>query len=186
MLKVIFIVVLIVIIFFAISYGVYSYDAQKRMKQRGKLECITIDSKTLAGEQVTNSIFEEYQITMVNIWGTYCPSCIKELSYLQEIYEEEKDKGIGLLGIVIDVKSEKINSKQLNKLNKIIEENKVGYPNVLTDATFRESISNKVFIVPTTVIVNQKGEVISEVVEEAYTKEQYKKMIFETMLSNPY
>ena len=42
----------------------------------------TFESKTLDGEDVSQDIFSKADLTMVNIWGTFCGPCIKEMPEL--------------------------------------------------------------------------------------------------------
>lgn len=177
MLKIIGIIVILVIGFIVLSLWVFNRDVEARMKNRTQLQSIEVHAHTIEGVEVTNSLFKDKAFTMVNIWATYCPSCIKELSDLQEIYEEEQIHNMGMLGIVLDVKDEYHKDKEMNQVRKILKDNNVKYPNILADYDFRASISDKVFNIPTTVFVNSEGKVISEMIESAYTKEQYKQFI---------
>ena len=45
----------------------------------------TFESKTLDGEDVSQDIFSKADLTMVNIWGTFCGPCIKEMPELGEL-----------------------------------------------------------------------------------------------------
>ena len=82
-----------------------------------------------------------------------------------------------MLGIVLDVKDECHKDKEMDQVRKILKDNNVKYPNILADYGFRAAISDKVFNIPTTVFVNREGKVISEMLESAYTKEEYKQFI---------
>ena len=59
----------------------------------------TTDTK---GNKVTEKIFADKDITMVNVWGTFCGPCINEMPELQKIYER-LPKNANLIGIVADV-----------------------------------------------------------------------------------
>lgn len=177
MLKMIGLVVMVIIGFIILALWMFNRDVKERMKNRTELKSIDVNAHTIEGLTVTNSIFKDKAFTMVNIWGTYCPSCIKELSDLQEIYEEEKVNNMGMLGIVLDVKDELHTDKEVNKIRRILNNNNVKFPNILVDSNFRASISDKVFNIPTTVFVNNEGKVISRMIESACTKEEYKKCI---------
>ena len=41
-------------------------------------------AKDLQGNEITESIFAEKDLTVVNIWGTFCPPCIAEMPELGE------------------------------------------------------------------------------------------------------
>ena len=40
---------------------------------------LTFSTKDLDGNTVTSEIFENYDVTLVNIWGTFCGPCKAEL-----------------------------------------------------------------------------------------------------------
>ena len=43
---------------------------------------------TLDGETVTQDIFQDHDLTMINIWATFCGPCLSEMPDLGEIHEE--------------------------------------------------------------------------------------------------
>jgi len=45
---------------------------------------------------------------LINFWKTTCPSCVSEMPYIQEIYEEWTDKGLVVLAINIGESSSKV------------------------------------------------------------------------------
>ncbi len=171
--KIIFIGIILLIGFLILSLIVFNKDVEKKMKNREKVEYIKFSSKTIFNEDIDSSIFSQNKFTMVNIWGTYCSSCIKELPYLQEIYDEFKDENIGVLGIVSDLKMDSFKEKDLKKAIAVIEENNIKYHNIFADSTFVEYAKGKLFVIPTTVFVDNKGNVIGEMIESAYSKEQF-------------
>ena len=46
------------------------------------------ESETLDGEKVTEEIFQQADLTMVNIWATFCGPCIQEMPDLAQLSEE--------------------------------------------------------------------------------------------------
>lgn len=172
-LKILFTVLILVIGFCILSLIVFNKDVEKRMKTREKFEYIKFSSKTIFNEPIDSSIFSQNKFTMVNIWGTYCSSCIKELPYLQEIYDEFKDDNIGVLGIVSDLKIGSYKEKDLKKAVSLIDDNNIKYPNIFADSTFVDYAKGKLFIIPTTVFVDNQGNIIGEMIESACSKEEF-------------
>ncbi|MGG1658551.1 peroxiredoxin family protein [Brevibacillus sp. NRS-1366] len=54
--------------------------------------------QTLTGGQVKLSELRGKKV-IVNLWATWCPPCRAEIPDMQSFYEENKDKGIVVLGI---------------------------------------------------------------------------------------
>lgn len=59
-------------------------------------------TQDLDGNTVTQDIFKEHKLTLVNAMGTWCSPCVQELPELQKLYENMKDKGVGVISIVTD------------------------------------------------------------------------------------
>ncbi|MGL5414902.1 MAG: TlpA family protein disulfide reductase [Clostridium sp.] len=181
MIKIIGIILMIILIFFigfiVISLVVFNRDVNKRMKSRKPIESIKIKSRTVNGENIDSSIFLKNKITMINIWGTYCSACIKELKDLQEIHDEFKNRDVGILGIIFDVTNENPKNKDWEKALKILNENKIIYPNILLDNDLKEDIKDKVFLIPTTIFVDRNGTVVREIIEAANSKSEYVEII---------
>lgn len=50
-------------------------------------------------------MFSDYDLTMVNVFATWCSPCVNELPDLQKLSEEtksDKDKKIQIVGVVLD------------------------------------------------------------------------------------
>lgn len=57
----------------------------------------------LEGNTVDQSILKDFDVTMFNVWGTFCTPCHAEMPDLGELNAEYADKGAQVVGIVIDV-----------------------------------------------------------------------------------
>ena len=170
-------VILLCALFLVVSLAVYYYDSNKRRKNRQPITKISIDSITILGDTFTSNELEKNKITLVNIWGTYCSFCIKELPDLQFIFEKYRDDGVGVVGIVTDLFTEKPNEKNLLAAKQIIKDNSITYPNVFLNRELKDYLTDKVFLVPTTFFVDNKGNVIGDVIENVCTKEQLEERI---------
>lgn len=106
-----------------------------------KVEFTTTD---LDGNPVSSAdLFAQNEITMVNIWATWCGPCVGELAELQEINERLKDKDCAVIGLLAD--------DDLDTAKQLIAENGVTYPVVLTpdniyDLFYFEYIPTSYFI----------------------------------------
>ena len=113
----------------------------------------------LAGETVTNEIFAQKKITVVNIWGTFCPPCIAEMPELG-VLAENLPAGAQLIGIVCDAQSAADN-QTLDAAKKILAEANANFPNLIPNAELGNFLQN-VYAVPTTIFVDAQGNLIGE------------------------
>lgn len=111
------------------------------------------------GNILTNEIFKDYDVTIVNFWNNGCGTCIEEMPELEELYQDFQDKNINLIGVGADSGE---SEEKLETAEKILEEKGVTYPNLSPDP---ESSFYKEFIFeltgyPTTYIVDREGNII--------------------------
>ena len=116
-------------------------------------------AKTITGSTVTNEIFASKKITMVNIWGTFCPPCIGEMPELGEM-ARSMPADVQIIGLVCDASE---NSPQIQSALKITQEANANFVNIIPDAQLMQFIEG-VEAVPTTIFVNSKGEVVGKAI----------------------
>ena len=114
---------------------------------------------TIGGEPVTNEIFAAKKITVVNIWGTFCPPCIAEMPELGEMARSLPDDA-QIIGLVCDASE---NSPQIQKALEITREANVDFVNIVPDEQLM-NFMERVEAIPTTIFVNSRGEVVGKAV----------------------
>lgn len=120
---------------------------------------------TITGETVTNDIFAAKKITVMNIWGTFCPPCIAEMPELGEM-ARSMPEGSQIIGLVCDA-SEK--SLQIQKALNITQKAGADFVNIVPDENLLKFMED-VEAVPTTIFINSKGEVVGKAVIGANVK----------------
>lgn len=117
-------------------------------------------SVDLDGNPVTQEIFAEHALTMVNIWGTFCGPCIREMPDLGVLAAEYADRGMQIVGIVADVGG--VDDKLADTARRIVAETGADYPHILLSADLWEAKLNTVSAIPTTFFVDAGGNVLSK------------------------
>lgn len=120
---------------------------------------------------VTDQIFTEHRLTLVNIWGTYCEACREELPALQQLDQQMKENDISVMGIIVD--GEENNTAAL----RLLTEHGITYLNIIPNDSLKKNLFPRLPGVPTSIFVNNKGEIIGDLVVGARTGEQYAEMI---------
>ncbi len=130
-------------------------------------------TKDLDGNEVTESIFKEKDLTVINIWGTFCTPCIEEMPELGEWAKEIPDN-VQIVGLVCDIESDDDEThKELAKT--IIEKANVNFIQIIANNDFN-SIMDWVTGVPTTIFVDKDGNITGKPIVGAYV-EKYKKFV---------
>jgi len=115
----------------------------------------------IEGNTVTQEIFKGKKVTVINIWGTFCPPCIGEMPELGN-WAREMPADAQIIGVVCDI-GDKNDKKTINKAKKITAEANVKFVNIIPDEEIMTYLE-RVEAVPTTIFVNSEGKIIGETV----------------------
>lgn len=122
-------------------------------------------SETFDGKKVTQKALKGNRLTIVNVWGTFCGPCIKEMPDLERISRDYADKGVVVIGMVEDVfnsRTNEYNDDKVAKAKDIVAQTGVTYMNILSSETLADVKLDGVTMFPTTYFLNEEGEIISE------------------------
>lgn len=138
-----------------------SSSAQEETQGPGLTSFSTVD---LDGNAVTQDIFADYDITMVNIWATFCSPCIGEMPELGELKAEVADKGVNIVGIVVDVQNPdgSIDPDMVQTAKDIVAQTGAAYTHLLPSESLNSALLSGVSAVPTTVFVDSKGNILND------------------------
>lgn len=96
----------------------------------------TSETADINGNTYTESVFSDYDLTLVNAFTTWCSSCVNEMPELEQLYQDMKDQGGGVVGMIIDAVDEEGNTDEavLEKAKVLQEKTGVTYPLLNPDA----------------------------------------------------
>ena len=135
-------------------------NALDEFKVYGKFAEFTTND--IDGNEVTESIFANKDLTVVNIWGTFCGPCINEMPELGA-WEKELPDNVQIVGLIVDISSTD-NETQIAAAKQITEKADVGFVNLIGgNGAFDELISSIVGV-PTTIFVDKSGNIVGEII----------------------
>ena len=111
---------------------------------------VTFTAYDRNGTAYDESIFAQYELTMINFWEPWCGPCVGEIPDLEKIYEEYSDKGLLIIGVYSEDTME-------DEVDEILSSSGVTYPVLRYDAAFDKY---KTGYVPTTIFVDRNGNII--------------------------
>ena len=136
----------------------------------------TFTAPGLDGEEYTQELFANADLTMVNIWGTFCGPCIEEMPYLGELSAEYADKGFQIVGVVVDAVSRLggYDKGIVSAAEDIVAQTGAAYTHLLPSPDLINIKLNQVQYIPETVFVDKNGGIVGEPIVGGKTKEDWK------------
>lgn len=139
---------------------------------------LTFAAYDIYGNEVTSDIFKSSEITVVNVWGTFCSPCIYEMPFLGELSREYDKSDVQFLGIVsdgVDYFGEE-DPDAVVLAQEIADETKADYAHIVPNLEIMQFLSD-VTAVPTTFFLDSEGKVIGDIEVGAKEKEAWKEII---------
>ena len=151
----------------------FSDDSQNAVTDLSNLQTKDIDGKEFSGKD-----FSDYDLTMVNVFATWCSPCVQEIPDLAEIQKEMKDKGVNIVGVVTDtVDQTGENREALEKAKLIRERSKAEYPFLLPDQSNFNGRLSGIQAFPETFFVDKKGQIVGETYSGSRNKKAWLEII---------
>ncbi len=143
----------------SISVAVFSGCSSEKSDLVSKTPFPEFSETDTEGNSIDNSIFSEYDVTIVNFWSNGCGSCVEEMPDLEKMYEELKEKKINLIGVGVDSGESEENLKTAQE---ILSAKGVTYRNISPNPEnefYRDFIS-QINGYPTTYLVDNQGNIV--------------------------
>ena len=137
------------------------------------------ETKGIDGKDYTEKVFSDYDLTLVNIFTTWCSPCVNEIPELEKLYEEMKDKGVGVVGVVLDTVGDdgKQDDATVKKAGVLQEKTKASYPFLIPDSTMMNGRLNGISAFPETFFVDKDGNIVGETYSGSHSLDEWKKIV---------
>ena len=122
------------------------------------------------GEPIDSDIFADYDLTMLNIWGTFCGPCIMEMPDLGEL-AADMPADTQLLGLVGDA----LNQENIELAQVIAEDTGALYQHIVPDNSLFDFLYREIVAFPTTLFIDSQGNIVGEPLIGALSRAQYEK-----------
>ena len=137
------------------------------------------ETKGVDGKDYTEKVFSDYDLTLVNVFTTWCSPCVNEIPELEKLYEEMKEKGVGVVGVVLDTVGDdaKQNEDTVKKAGVLKEKTKASYPFLVPDSTMMNGRLNGISAFPETFFVDKEGNIVGETYSGSHTLDEWKEIV---------
>ncbi|MDE6739589.1 MAG: TlpA family protein disulfide reductase [Lachnospiraceae bacterium] len=116
-------------------------------------------AKDLDGNTVTESIFSDKDLTVVNIWGTFCGPCIREMPELGTWAKDMPDN-VQLIGLVVDIAGDE-DTEHHDLAVSIMQNADADFTQLVANQDFADILKD-VYGVPTTMFVDKDGNIVGD------------------------
>lgn len=121
-------------------------------------------TQDLDGETYTESVFKDCDLTMVNVFTTWCTPCVEEMPHLEALSNSMKDKNVQIIGVPLDILDDEgnVDEETLELAKLLAEQTGVTYPLLLPDSSYMNGMLMGVEAVPYTFFVDKAGNVLGD------------------------
>lgn len=128
-------------------------------RQESQMKMPTFTAKDLDGNTVTEDIFGEKDLTVLNIWGTFCGPCIREMPELGEWAKKMPDN-VQIVGLIIDIAGDE-DTEHHDLAVDIVQKADAEFTHLIANADFADILKD-VIGVPTTIFVDKDGYIVGD------------------------
>ena len=139
----------------------------------------TFETTDIDGNTYTEKVFSDYDLTLVNAFTTWCSPCVNEMPELEKLYQEMKDQGVGVVGMVLDSVSEDgtPDDSIVQKAQLLKEKTGVTYPLLLPDKGFLNGRISGLQSFPESFFVDKDGNIVSDPIMGSNTFDGWKEAV---------
>lgn len=131
------------------------------------------------GSAYTEELFADHDLTMVNVFTTWCTPCIREIPDLEKLHKEMEGQGVGVVGIVLDAigSSGKVDEEAVEKAKILAEKTGAAYPFLIPDEGYLGGRLAGIAAVPETFFVDKDGNIVGETYSGSRSFEDWKGIV---------
>ena len=139
----------------------------------------TFETTDIDGNTYTEKVFSDYDLTLVNAFTTWCSPCVNEMPELEKLYQEMKDQGVGVVGMVLDSVSEDgtPDDSIVQKAQLLKEKTGVTYPLLIPDKGFLNGRISGLQSFPESFFVDKDGNIVGDPIMGSNTFDGWKEAV---------
>ena len=139
----------------------YNYSHLKAGESSLNFSFLSMDGKKISIQDAQY----KGKVVIIQIFGSWCPNCMDETSFLVDYYNKNKKRGVEVIGLAFEKTTNFEEAKK--ELSYFKKRFKPSYPILITGVTPSDPLRvektlpqiDKIAAFPTTIFINKKGEV---------------------------
>lgn len=126
---------------------------------------VAFESEDIYGDYYSQDIYAQHQLTMINVFATWCGPCIQEMPEITKLYEDLPALGydVNIIGFVTDARDYYgyIDNNAINTADQLHSSYGISYPFIVPDNTMLNGYLITQYV-PTTYFVDNQGNFVGE------------------------
>lgn len=141
------------------------YSAFADARVEGLTNVGNFTTEDIFGTAYDQTVFANYDLTLVNVFATWCSPCVQEMPELEKLRQEYAAKGIrlGIVAIVMDVRTDSgTDDYALDAAKRLYSVSEAQFPFLLPDETMLNGRLEGIMAYPESFFVDGNGSIVSE------------------------
>ncbi len=131
---------------------------------------------------VTQDIFKENDLTMINVFSSMCNPCMAELPDLAALSEEYKGKRFGIVGLNMDLDMEgKPDEASKEAVKEVLKNAGSAMTVIFPEDTLLEKVVMRTDAIPYSIFVDKNGNIVGKDYMGSHTKAEWQAIIEEAI-----
>lgn len=106
---------------------------------------------TFDGEEITQAVFNDYDVTMITFWTSWCTYCAREMPHFEKVYQALPENA-NFLSICVDCGTEEEAGRE------VYEAGGGTFDVIIPDGGFLSYLQALIYSFPTTIFVDRDGD----------------------------
>lgn len=112
-----------------------------------------VEATTMTGRSFSSEDFQDYDLTVINIWSTTCSYCIEEMEGLEKFYNQLPE-GVNFITICMDA------GFDMDLAQTILDKKGATFDTLIGNSSLNDALLQNVMGTPTTVFVDKDGRIV--------------------------
>lgn len=164
----------------------YSYNAFSVGKDESVNSAGPFTTKDVFGKEYTESVFEDYDLTLVNVLTTWCTYCVEEMPTLEELRKNYTEQGVkfNVVAVVLDTKyGETTDTSAVELAQTLHKKSDASFPFLIPDENNMNGRLVGIENFPESFFVDKNGNIVSDAYLGARTLKEWSAIV-ETELNS--
>lgn len=132
-------------------------------------------TQDINGETYNQDMFKDYELTLVNVFATWCSPCVAEIPDLEKLNNQMEDQGVHVVGVLLDILNAKgeIEPEGVERAKFLAEQTGAAYPFLVPDSTYFNGRLIGIESIPETFFVDKNGNIVGETYSGSRSLEEW-------------